>query len=567
VADKKIIGIDLGNETLKCVVLSVASDKPEIKDCKSVSLNLSLDSDEAAWRNAVVEVLKSWKSENFIQPEDDVCVTVPNDQVLIRALKIKTEDIKNQLEAEADKQIPVSLSEVDWDSINIGEDNGQSHLVLAAVKKEIVKNILSIFTEAGIEPTSFDCGSIALGNLYLHSEGGEAKTPAAILSIGYSSSDLVVVDGKKIWIRSIPVTGKAIVSSLVKNLNLSEEDARKAITSGVNLAAPAGEESDVVKNVRATMTRIVMEITRSLTFFKAQIGGEKPQKILVCGGYSNIQGLTEFLSGRLKIETSSLDVFKAVDGGADNAYLFPQALGCALAAAELTPYSVNILPKEVQFQQMLDRKKLWISVSAYIFAAMFIALFLIVKIKSAPIATQYEKADAALSKVKALDGQIKKIQKQIDEKQMEIDELHRVILSRDLYVNVLNEISKIIPSNMWISSIENITFGDVYERDMSETEGGTFSMVVDQKSELYKRPVRLLIRGGYYGDWTAEMPKLQKEFAKLPGIAGFKQRQLTKEKKYSKFELDVDLDVNYNNIADVDDIKASHQRKNRSKRR
>ncbi len=566
-ADKKTIGIDLGHETLKYVSLSITSDKPQIENYKSADLNLAVDADDSAWREAVVSVLNSWKSEKLIQPEDELYITAPNDQVLIRALKIKTEDIKTQLEQEADKQIPVPLNSVDWDCVTVGEEDDQSHLVLAAVKKDVVENIISILAEAGLEANSIDCGAMAIGNVYLNASGGDAEIPAVILNIGATASDLVIVDGKKVWIRTLPVTGKSIVSSVSKNLNMSEDEARKAISTQIDLTAPAGEESPITKNVRATMSRLVMEITRSLTFFKSQIGGEKPQKILVCGGYSNIPGLTGFLSGRLKIEASGLDVFQAFGkSDVENSYLYPQALGCALAGAELVPYSINILPKGVQLQQSLNRKKVWIAASAYIFAAIFIALFAIVTLKSKDIKEQAEIAGSEVSRVSSLSSKINKIQKKIDKKQLEVDEIHRVILSRDLYVKALQDISKVIPSNMWIEGIENITFGDIYEKESLESDdSGT--IIVDEKSELYNRPVRLLIRGGYYGDWIEEMPKVKKELAKIPGFAGFTQRRLIKEKKYSTFELDVDLDTNYNDKPDLADIKESKSRKGRSGRR
>jgi len=568
VADKKIIGIDLGHETLKYVALSIISDKPGIKECKSQDLNLAIDADDSAWREAVVNVLKSWKSEKLIQPEDELYITAPNDQVLIRALKIKTEDIKNQLEQEADKQIPVSLNNVDWDSVVVGEENEQSHLVLAAVKKEIVENIISILTEAGLEANSIDCGAMAIGNVYLHSSGGEAETSAAILNIGATASDLVIVDGKKIWIRTLPVTGKTIVSSLVKNLNISEEEAKKAISSQIDLAAPAGEESDTLKNVRATMSRLVMEITRSLTFFKSQLGGEKPKKLLVCGGYSNVPGLTTFLSGRLKIDVSEFNVFQAFDKTIEKTSLYPQALGCALAGAGLTPYAINILPKGVQLQQSLERKKVWIATSAYIFAAIFFVLFALVSMKSSDVKEQAENANNELSKVTTLNSKIGKIQKRIDKKQLEIDEIHRVILSRDLYVKALQDFSKAIPSNFWISGIENVTFGDIYERELLESDNaGPGAIIVDEKSELYSRPVRLLVRGGYYGNWMDDMPKRKEKVAKIPGFAGFTQRRMTKEKKYYTFELDIDLDTNYNDKPDLEDIKSANNRKNKSRRR
>jgi len=311
-----------------------------------------------------------------------------------------------------------------------------------------------------------------------------------------------------------------------------------------------------------------MEITRSLTFFKSQLGGEKPKKLLVCGGYSNVPGLTTFLSGRLKIDVSEFNVFQAFDKTIEKTSLYPQALGCALAGAGLTPYAINILPKGVQLQQSLERKKVWIATSAYIFAAIFFVLFALVSMKSSDVKEQAENANNELSKVTTLNSKIGKIQKRIDKKQLEIDEIHRVILSRDLYVKALQDFSKAIPSNFWISGIENVTFGDIYERELLESDNaGPGAIIVDEKSELYSRPVRLLVRGGYYGNWMDDMPKRKEKVAKIPGFAGFTQRRMTKEKKYYTFELDIDLDTNYNDKPDLEDIKSANNRKNKSRRR
>ena len=79
----------------------------------------------------------------------------------------------------------------------------------------------------------------------------------------------------------------------------------------------------------------------------------------------------------------------------------------------MTPYAINILPKNVQFQQMLEKKKFWIAASAYIFAAIFIALFAIVTVKSKDVKAQAEKADNELSNATALNSEIVKMQKQI----------------------------------------------------------------------------------------------------------------------------------------------------------
>ena len=283
-ADKKIIGIDLGHETLKYVAISVAADKPSIEACRANCLKLADDADGAAWREAAVNVLKSWKSENLISPEDSVYVTAPNDQVLIRTLKIKTSEIKEQLAVEADKQLPLDLKEVDWDSVIVAEENEQSYIALAAVKKQVVLDILSLMAEAGIEPNAIDCGTIAAGNVFINANIENTGAKAAILDIGATASNLTIIDGEKIWMRTFPVTGTALIGSVAKNLNISTAEARKIVNEEINLNSQTEEESAAMKNVRATITRLVMEITRSLTFYKSQLGAEKPVKLLLAGG-------------------------------------------------------------------------------------------------------------------------------------------------------------------------------------------------------------------------------------------------------------------------------------------
>lgn len=560
-ADKKVIGIDLGSESLKCVALSVSNESVSVTSCQAECLNLAKDAGAEAWREAAGDVLKKWKSENIITDDAVVTATSSSAHTLIRALKIPAADLQQKITEEADKQLPFPIAELDWDYEVIGEDNDQSYVTLAAVKKEITEGILSLFADNGITLSSLESGALALGNVLLHANGGECSEPISILSIGATASNLTVVHGSKVWMRTLPVTGESYVSSLCKALNMSEEDAKKAVLSEINLASSPESDSEATKNVRAGVTRLVMEITRSLTFYKSQLNEEKPNKLLITGGYSAISGLGDFLKERLKMEVEPFNVFQKVEGGSENQLWFGEALGCALASAELTTYSFNLLPKDIQFQQNLNRKKVWIVTAAYLIAAIFAALFIITKIKSSGVTSKFDEASLALSDAEQFDAQINKIKKEIAAEAKDAEEYRKVLTDRDLFTYLSAEITKVIPSNMWISGLKSVTFGEIYDLESAETDFGRAGRTirVDEEDPIRQETVRLVLIGGCYGDeaWTNQKEDLRKSLAAIPGIAGFAEKALTTFKQYSTFEIEVLLDLNENNIPDFKDIKDS----------
>ena len=150
-ADKKVIGIDLGSESLKCVALSVSNESVRVTSCQAECLNLAQDAGDKAWHEAAGNVLKKWKSENIITDDALITATSSSAHTLIRALKIPTADFQQKITEEADKQLPFPIAELDWDYEVVGEDNDQSYVTLAAIKKDIADEIISLFADNGIK--------------------------------------------------------------------------------------------------------------------------------------------------------------------------------------------------------------------------------------------------------------------------------------------------------------------------------------------------------------------------------------------------------------------------------
>jgi len=570
VADKKVIGIDLGSESLKCIALSISNESVHVTSCQAECLNIAPDADENAWSEAAGKILKKWKSENIITDDALITATSSSAHTLIRALKIPTADLQQKITEEADKQLPFPIAELDWDYEVVSEADDQSYVTLAATKKELTNKIVSLFSENGINVSALESGALALGNLLIKANDGDCSVPSAILSIGATATNLTVVHGTKIWMRTLPITGESFVSAMCKSLSLSKEDAKKAILSEINLSTPPATDSDSAKNLRAGITRLVMEITRSLTFYKSQLNEEKPTKLFITGGYSAISGLKEFLKDRLKIEVEPLDVFQKIDGENDNKQWFGEALGCALAAADLTKYSFNLLPSNIQFQKKLDKKKNLIIVAAYLAVIIFATLFVITKIKSKDVNAKYEQASDALAEAEQFDFKITKIKKEVVAEIKQAEEYRKVLTDRDLYTYLFSEITKVMPSNMWLSGIKSVTFGEIYDLESAETDFGRGgrSVRIEEDDPIRNETVRLVLMGGCYGDeaWTNQKEDLQKSFKSIPGIAGFTEKALSTYKQYSTFEIEVNLDLNENNLSDTKDIKDSFKKGKTKKR-
>jgi len=559
VADKKVIGIDLGSESIKCVVLSISNESVRLTSCQAECLNIAPDAGDDAWSEAAGNILKKWKSENIITGDALVTATSSSAHTLIRALKIPTSELQTKITEEADKQLPFPIAELDWDYEVINEADGQSFVTLAATKKEITEKTVALFAGCGIKVSAFESGALALGNVLLNAKNGDCPEPTAILSIGATASNLTVVHGTKVWMRTLPITGDSFTASMSKSLGMSKEDAKKAILSEINLSSSPSSDSDSTKNLRAGVSRLVMEITRSLTFYRSQLNAEKPAKLLITGGYSAIGGIKEFLKDRLKIEVDTFDVFQKIEGDNDNKQWFGEALGCALDAADLTTYSFNLLPSNIQFQQKLDSKKNLIIASAFLIVVVFAALFVITKIKSKDITSKYNQASYALNDAEQFDSKINRIKKQIEAETKEAEQFRKVLTDRDLYTYLFAEITKVMPSNMWLTGIKSVTFGTIYDRESAETDFGRDGRTVriEEDNPIKKETVRLVLMGGCYGyeAWVNQKEELQKSFKNISGISGFTEKGLSTYKQYSSFEIEVDLDLNQNNSSDTKDIK------------
>lgn len=558
-AVKRFIGIDLGREAVKCAVLAVEKGAARVETFLCEPTNIATDADDDAWRSATGAILQGWR-EKKVFANASIAVTAPSAHALTRSLKLATATLDQQLPAEARQQLPFPLEELEWDYQTVGTEGDNSQISLAAVKSNIIDTILDLLGEAGIEPDAIDCGAMALGNLLLLSQGGSCKAPTAILSIGAAASNLVIIDGTRLWVRTIPVTGVSLISSLSKVLGKTEAETRALLFSSVNVAAGEAETDPAAKNVQVALGRIVMEITRSLTFYRSQFGGEKPERFHVTGAYSTVKGVTAYLAEKLKADVVPFAPSAAIPG-ADAKYdnVAGEAMGAAATLAGLTPYRFNLLPKDVQWQHSFDKKKPWLLAALYLLVATFAALAAFGFVRKGAVGSRALAATDALERAQGYHTQIAAVAKEIDSQLGEDENLRAILWERAIYSDAIENLASVLPTNSWLSGARIVPFREIYEqeRTSAETAGDqSFAQITDEN--VLSRPVRIFVSGGTSGTWTEQQNALREAIGKLPNITGFKERALKPYKQYTLFDLDVDLDWDRNGVADIDDIRQTY---------
>ena len=251
----------------------------------------------------------------------------------------------------------------------------------------------------------------------------EITTCTLLLEIGARSTNIVIVEGKKMFCRVVPLGGATVTQAIAADLQESFagaevlKRAKGFVHPGGSYEDPADEQTArMSKLARGVMTRLHTEVERSVTFYRSQQVGSRPAQVLLAGGGACL-GLTElFFREKLKVPVEFFQPFRRVTLGAgvapsELAQTFPSwatLVGAALHSLPDSPCRINILgsAQKAAVAKTKDRP-------AMIAAGVGLGLLLLfpglhgfwqsgrVQGLLSPQTAEVEEAEAALTKVEA----------------------------------------------------------------------------------------------------------------------------------------------------------------------
>ena len=377
-------GIDIGQCALKALRCTVDADGSTIVADKYdvVEYPKILSATDADPEELVAEAIQTFLSRNEVVG-DKVAVSVAGQAGLSRFFKpppVEVSTLPDIVKYEVKAQIPFAIEDVIWDWQQMGGTVVDGRTVdaeigLFAMKRDAVFTALRPFDDAEIDVDFVQLSPISIFNVVCHDLIGELPDPenfdpenpppsTVVMSIGTDTTDLIVTNGIRLWLRNIPIGGNHFTKQLSREMKLTQAKAEH-----LKRNARASENPKAIfKAMRPVFTDFVNEVQRSLNFFQSNDKTAELSQILLLGNAAKLPGLRQYLAKQLEIEIGKVTQFEKLTGSdvtsqksfQNNLLSFASCYGLCLQGLQKAQIKTNLLPREIVVKRIVEAKKPWV---------------------------------------------------------------------------------------------------------------------------------------------------------------------------------------------------------------
>lgn len=164
---RKCLGVDIGSSAIKLVELAVEKKALRVVRCLSAEIPSQADGDRSV---LVLKTLKELLSKAKGLGTKAAVFSIPGQNVFIRRIMVprtSEERLQKIIAYEARQQIPFSLDTaiVEYQILD-DEKRAEVEVVLAAVKRDVIKEFMKVISKAGLKPVAVAVSSLALFNFH-----------------------------------------------------------------------------------------------------------------------------------------------------------------------------------------------------------------------------------------------------------------------------------------------------------------------------------------------------------------------------------------------------------------
>jgi type IV pilus assembly protein PilM len=467
---------------------------------------------------SIADTVKEMMAEKGWKPAP-LHVMLPGQTVFPRFMKIpaaSTDLVDNMVRDEAAENLPFPLDQVVWDYWRLGTDEtGELDALIVATKSETAVDAAALADAIGCPLALVDAAPLALYNS-VRFNCPDTDGCTLVLDVGARATNLVFVEGSKVFMRTIPIAGNTVTNEIARSLGVEPAEAERIkrdigfVALGGTYAVADDETADrVSKVVRNVATRLHSEVNRSINFYRSQQGGSAPDRVLLTGGSALTRHLDTFFQEKLGVETSFFNPFTnvPVDPSLENDAegLFPMAaiVGLALRAGTRCPVEINLIPPAIAEERRFRRRLPFFGASvAAIVLSLLLWFFYASNLKG-----RYEKDAKDIQRrtaaLKQVQSRLSGVAAEVDEAMGRVDSYAQISVSRASFPRTIDAIRGAMLPGMWIKSIA-FEPGRAAE-DGSRSAGSVRLVVCGFKGELdeavaHPRHGRRRVRGGSPGE-------------------------------------------------------------------
>jgi type IV pilus assembly protein PilM len=385
-------GIEIGSYAVKALKLEVADQNVNVLDYAIIP-HAKVLSTPGVDQNDVIRVTMGTLVAQWDLSKAAIAISVPGQSSLARFAKlppVEPRRVPDIVKFEAAQQIPFPLDQVEWDyQTFVSPDSPEIEVGIFAITRERIMDRLLQLQDVGITPDHVTLSPIAVFNAMAYDKQFTEKTPGTvILDIGTTSTDVVVADAGRVWVRTVPLGGHHFTEALVNAFKLSypkAEKLKKEVESGAN-------SKHIAQAMRPVFSDLAQEVQRSIGYYQSLHKDAKLTRLIGMGSTFLMPGIRKFLKQQLSASVGPMDVTRIEEferlkftGLGDerraeelrnNLLTMSTCYGLALQGLGLNTVNANLMPVEIIRKSVWKGKTGWFLAAAGLAVAASASMFI-----------------------------------------------------------------------------------------------------------------------------------------------------------------------------------------------
>ncbi len=450
-------GIEIGSGAVKALKLARDGDGYKALEFIVIPHPRPLSSPDIDPMDAKRVALGALVSQHNLS-KANVAVSVPGNAAFARFAKlppVEPKKVPDIVKFEAVQQIPFPIEEVEWDyQTFISEDSPDVEVGIFAITREKVMELLHLCGDVGIQPVAINISPVSVYNAIAYDEHFTQATPGtAIVDIGTMSTDLIIAEAGRVWVRTFPMGGHAFTEALVSSFKLPYPKAEKLKLQ----AERSKHKRHVFQAMRSTFADFAQEVQRSLSYYEQLHPEADIKQIIGVGSTWKLLGLRKYIAQQLGVDVSRLSHFNQAhaEGASESdfssiAINMATCYGLALQGLGQQTINANLMPLQVTRSSMWKQKTPWFAAAAAVALAAGGASFI------GPVMAQSESDKASKQSGVRVVQDVKRNSDKLKDAAQEIAgqatigatvlNIERLLTPREVYPELLEDMGEMLKS-------------------------------------------------------------------------------------------------------------------------
>ena len=226
------------------------------------------------------------------------------------------EEILHMIEFEFEGRVPIapSASVFDFDTIQSHDDAG-AEIAVAVFPRELAESYVEAFRVAGINLLSLEVEARSIARAI--SSGAPDEPITLLVDFGRARTGFAVLKrGIPIFTSTVEIGGDGINRAVAEKLSLSPEDSI-SFKNEQGLRTQGGVRSPVLDVLTGIASVLGDEVSRHYHYWDTRRNEQGDQvtpveRVILVGGSANLNGLTDYIAGRVQAPAVVGDVWQHV---------------------------------------------------------------------------------------------------------------------------------------------------------------------------------------------------------------------------------------------------------------